>query len=268
MQTTLQLLEAVKRRRGIASDYALAKHLGVSRQVMSSYRSGTTLGEDMAMKVADELGVPRAAVLAAMASERTKNEDVKKAWAQALKKLGAAAAALLGGGPTPPAPPAISHKQARNTQCSPFARAAQLALRRLATLIAPALIATGCTVIGHKPAPADWPRLAIVEHHLPVGAMYAQCYPYVPLLWKLAGAIVEGCAVANFPEGRCDIYVRGDFPDARVLEHERLHCAGRDHPASSALSTAWAEWRDAMAEGTQGFVYVRADGQTVIFRKP
>lgn len=104
---TLRLLDAVKRQRGLSSDYQLGKALGVSSSRLGNYRSGriSTMDDDLAVRVADLLGRPRGAILAALAAERAKSDDVRKAWREAVKRLGGVAAGvllLLGGGPTPP----------------------------------------------------------------------------------------------------------------------------------------------------------------------
>jgi hypothetical protein len=108
-----------------------------------------------------------------------------------------------------------------------------------------AALLVGCTVIGHNPAPADWPTLKVVEHHVSSREMADVCYQYVevPMWLRLLGANIEGCAIIHFDTRVCDIWVSGDFPDARVLAHEYEHCEGRDHPGTSNLSDAWAAFK-------------------------
>jgi transcriptional regulator with XRE-family HTH domain len=98
MNTTRELLAAVKRRHHLTSDYQLAKFLEISAQRISKYMSGkVTLGDEAAMKVADALGIERGRALAIVAAERTQSDQAKKEW---LKLAGTAAAvavvALLG----------------------------------------------------------------------------------------------------------------------------------------------------------------------------
>lgn len=284
MSTTRQLLEAVKRRHGITSDYALAQRLGVSRQVISAYMNKrTTLGEAMCMRIADELGVPRAAVLAAMAGERTHDEEVRKVWRDAVKKLGGVAAAvmvLLGGGPTPPGASAagpISHNQARNTQC-PTTRRRRLtlgvALRWLAALAFPVALGACSTTVRHV-SPPDWPELRVREHHVLAGEVYARCSKYVSaemraLAWlTLTPPIINGCAEVDFRSMTCDIWVRGDLPDPDVLEHERAHCAGGDHAGEApVLANAWAAWKAHHLRNANAYVYVDGAGRQVTLTKP
>lgn len=283
--TTLQLLDAVKRRHGIKSDYALAKVLGVSRQVMSSYRSGTTLGDDMALKVADQLGVPRAAILAAMAAERSRSAEVRTAWHDAIKRLGGVAAAvmvLLGGGPTPPGATAgeISHNQAqrdRNTQCSTTRRrrfALGVALRWLAAALFPVALGACSTTVQHV-SPPDWPELKVREHHVLAGEVYERCAKYISpemrtLSWlTLTPPIINGCAEVDFRTMTCDIWIRGDFPDAAVLEHERAHCAGGDHAGEApVLGPAWEAWKAHHLRDASAYVYVDGAGRQVVITKP
>ena len=108
-------------------------------------------------------------------------------------------------------------------------------------------LATGCTTIAkHNPPPADFPALRVVEHHVDGLAVIRACYKYVPVWARLLGAIPEGCAEVWFAEGECHIYVRGDYPDARVLEHERLHCRGYDHPGGDEIRAAWVRYKAAL----------------------
>jgi hypothetical protein len=103
----------------------------------------------------------------------------------------------------------------------------------------------GCTVIGHTPPPPDWPALRVVEHRVSSREMADVCYAHVevPMWMRLAGANLEGCALVYFDKGECHVWVRGDFPDPLVLEHERMHCRGHDHIGSSDLADAWREFK-------------------------
>lgn len=64
-------LTAVKKKVGITSDYALAQHLGVSRQAVSQWQSGTHIPDlDVCWKIADELGIGHDTVIASVELER------------------------------------------------------------------------------------------------------------------------------------------------------------------------------------------------------
>ncbi|HEX5129602.1 MAG TPA: helix-turn-helix domain-containing protein [Usitatibacter sp.] len=270
MNSTAELLEAVKRRHGIASDYALAKILGVSRQTISAYRSGTTLGDQIAMKVADELGVDRAAVLAAMAAERTRDAAVRSAWAAAVKKLGGVAAAvamMLGGGPTPP--PASASGIEHNT-CPEYTMNNRrrrrpsilgVALRWLTSALVPIAFA-GCTAIGHQPAPADWPLLKHVEVRAKPVELIEACYAGVPAWQRVLGTVSLACAWINFENMTCTTFNEVD-DHGPVYEHELEHCAGRDHYGDSSLADYWERHKRAMMAGGATYYYTRADGQVV-----
>jgi transcriptional regulator with XRE-family HTH domain len=81
MNTTRELLAAVKRRHHLTSDYQLGKFLGISAQRISKYMSGNvTLGDEAAMTVADALGIERGRVLAIVASERARSDQAKREW--------------------------------------------------------------------------------------------------------------------------------------------------------------------------------------------
>lgn len=95
MKTTLDFLEAVKTKHGFTSDYQLSKHLECTRGAISSYRTGRThLDEEMACKIADDLGIEAGFVLSCIAAERSKSPTVKKAWEWTAQHLGGLAAVL------------------------------------------------------------------------------------------------------------------------------------------------------------------------------
>jgi plasmid maintenance system antidote protein VapI len=95
MQTTIQLLDAVKAKYGIDSDYALAKQLMITRQTISHLRAGDRfIGEDVALQVAQALDVSPAYVLSCAAAERATG-DKKKVWERVAKRLATAVIALL-----------------------------------------------------------------------------------------------------------------------------------------------------------------------------
>lgn len=71
-------IDRVKSERGIASDYAAAKLLGISKQAISTYRAkGSTLDEDASILIAKELGISPAGVVLDQAAERTKNTEIR-----------------------------------------------------------------------------------------------------------------------------------------------------------------------------------------------
>lgn len=95
---TLELLEAVKERRGVKSDYALAKVLGVTQTAVSSYRTGNSkISDDVALTVAEILGMHPLVVIAAANAERAKTDEQKARWTGLMEKFSASFNTLLSG---------------------------------------------------------------------------------------------------------------------------------------------------------------------------
>ena len=115
-----------------------------------------------------------------------------------------------------------------------------------AIAITAVLLTGACTMIDtQRAAPDDWPRLALYEHHVPVGELWRQCYPAMGLWAKLILATPEGCYKLSFDRMRCDMYFFKGYEDSRVTQHEQEHCAGMDHPGDSTLHNAWTKWKTA-----------------------
>lgn len=92
-------IDRVKVVKGLESDYAVAKALGLSRATVSNYRVRTpTLDEDTALKVAHALDLNPAIVLADQAMERARDAEARSAWGMVLDRLGGVAASILLGG--------------------------------------------------------------------------------------------------------------------------------------------------------------------------
>lgn len=70
METTNSMLDALKVKLNLRSDYALAKYLGVTTVSMSRWRSGGSLSDDNAIRVARMLGMNPAYALACIHAER------------------------------------------------------------------------------------------------------------------------------------------------------------------------------------------------------
>ncbi len=97
MKTTVQFLDAVRVRHSLTSDYQLGKLLGVSHARISNYRVGRNMmDEAMCLKIAAALSLDDPGeVLVAIAHEREKRPDVKRAWERVAKRLAASTAAVL-----------------------------------------------------------------------------------------------------------------------------------------------------------------------------
>lgn len=86
--TTTDLMDAVKETKGIRSDYALAKRLGVLPQTISNYRHGRTqMADEIAVAMASMIDRPPAPILAQLAADRAKNPEVAKIWKEAARVL-------------------------------------------------------------------------------------------------------------------------------------------------------------------------------------
>lgn len=96
---TLDYVERVKLKTGIASDYGIAKLLGATRQTASGWRTGRSqLSALNCFKVAEVLGLDPAQVVADIERERAEqagNEAQAVAWRGWVEKLGGVAAALV-----------------------------------------------------------------------------------------------------------------------------------------------------------------------------
>lgn len=99
------------------------------------------------------------------------------------------------------------------------------------------VISSGCTPISHVKID-DWPVLKVVEHRVPHGEMLKRCQRYYP------GGTPVACAEWNFNLATCDIWFSKDLPEMQhVVEHERMHCEGHDHPGSTAMEESLRKWR-------------------------
>lgn len=77
-----QLLDAVKARHGLSSDYALAKFLEVSKSAVSNWSAGVSSPDDMmALRIADELDLDPAYTLALVHANRNKYGNAQHVWA-------------------------------------------------------------------------------------------------------------------------------------------------------------------------------------------
>jgi hypothetical protein len=84
--------------------------------------------------------------------------------------------------------------------------------------------------------PPDWPELQV---HVSVTDRD------LASLCRLQSGLspLIGCAMVDFNRRSCTVYLRFESP--AVLEHERLHCLGYDHPAEATLRNAWEAFKRA-----------------------
>lgn len=96
MKTTIEFLDELKARKGGASDYAIAKILGVTQQTISRYRVGKDyLGDSTAIRVAELLEIRPAIIISAVHAERAKSDQEKAVWRDIFEKLGGLAASVV-----------------------------------------------------------------------------------------------------------------------------------------------------------------------------
>ncbi len=78
---TLEYLDAVKKRLGITSDYALAARLGITRSAVSTFVRGKgVFGDDVALTVAQILEINPLVVIAQANAERASTDEGRSRW--------------------------------------------------------------------------------------------------------------------------------------------------------------------------------------------
>lgn len=98
MKTTIEFLDAVKVKLGIASDYALAKQLGFPLSTVSNYRTGRrALDDDAALVIATALECHPLQVIAAANAERAKTDEQRQRWSSVAEKFSVSFLRLLSG---------------------------------------------------------------------------------------------------------------------------------------------------------------------------
>lgn len=96
---TVQLLDAVRAKHKLPSDYAAAGLLGLTRAQISRYRNGKDFfGDEVALRVAALLEADPAVIVADMHAERARDEQGRALWlgiSERLRAAGVAAVVLL-----------------------------------------------------------------------------------------------------------------------------------------------------------------------------
>lgn len=96
MKTTKDFLNDVKAKTGADTDYALAKVLDTSKQVIHGYQhKNLIMSDEIALKVASILELEPVLVFASIHSEKSKNEATKAAWKTVFERLGGVAATVM-----------------------------------------------------------------------------------------------------------------------------------------------------------------------------
>lgn len=87
MKQTTRFLNEAKQIKGIESDYALAKMIGITKSAISNYRNGTSKMDDYsAAQIAEIIGIKPIEVIATIHAEREKNEKKKKYWENLIER--------------------------------------------------------------------------------------------------------------------------------------------------------------------------------------
>lgn len=91
MQTVIKLLDAIKAKHNIPSDYKLAMYLEVSQGTVQNWRHGRSLPDQKAVtRIALELGLDPDVLLLQVESQRAATDYAKAAWLRIAQRLQAA----------------------------------------------------------------------------------------------------------------------------------------------------------------------------------
>lgn len=83
---TIEYLDKAKSEKGIPSDYALAKALGIRSSAISNYRSGKSqMDDNVARKIAEIIGVHAGIVMLDMHRERAQTAEEAGIWQEIAK---------------------------------------------------------------------------------------------------------------------------------------------------------------------------------------
>ena len=98
---TPEYLDLIREKLHLPSDYALQKPLGVTKQLISKYRTGReSLSDAMVLRVAEICQIDPIKVLLDMHIERARTPEIRAAWAATLEKISTSFTnLLLGYGP-------------------------------------------------------------------------------------------------------------------------------------------------------------------------
>ena len=104
-------------------------------------------------------------------------------------------------------------------------------------IIATLMLSACSTIDAHTPAPSGWPalRIVIVDDPYADKGIEVYCSPSNLFAYHMA------CAVPDFAQQTCFIYARSR--DKWLIDHEKLHCAGYDHPGGSSIRKIMNYWK-------------------------
>ncbi|MCK2046987.1 helix-turn-helix domain-containing protein [Chromohalobacter moromii] len=96
--TTMELLERLKTANGAASDYRIAKILGVKPQTVSHWKNGRgTMGDEVGIRAAEALGLDPVKVIVDLHIEREEGNPTFSVWKALGRRLEMAAMPAVAG---------------------------------------------------------------------------------------------------------------------------------------------------------------------------
>lgn len=90
------LLTRYKEVTGLATDYAVAKRLGVTPQAVAAWQHGGGMTPDVALQIAEELGMPPLQAIAAVRVHAAKSANERARWEKYCARVLVAALVALG----------------------------------------------------------------------------------------------------------------------------------------------------------------------------
>lgn len=78
-------VQMYKEKNNLPSDYQAAKALNITRGAMSNYKHGRPLDDDLALPIAQSLGIEPSEILYVIRAEKAKDIEHKKAWSRLAK---------------------------------------------------------------------------------------------------------------------------------------------------------------------------------------
>ena len=93
---TIEILDMIKARYGLPSDYALAKKLNISRARVSTYRTrGSSMDDELCLVCENLLELPEGSLLFELQASRTKCKKAAELFHKISQQLTATAASIL-----------------------------------------------------------------------------------------------------------------------------------------------------------------------------
>lgn len=90
------LLARYKQVTGLATDYAVAKRLGVTQQAVSTWNDGGGMTVDVALRIAETIGMPPMQAMAAVRVHAAKRPEDRATWSKYCARVLVAALVALG----------------------------------------------------------------------------------------------------------------------------------------------------------------------------